>query len=35
MNTGEDYQRYIDDWLGKLMNVLEADDEETPAVSSG
>lgn len=25
INTWEDYQRSIDDWLGKLMNVLEAE----------
>jgi len=24
MNTWDDYQRAIDDWMGKLMNVLEA-----------
>ena len=24
-NTGEDYQRSLDDWLGKLMNILEAE----------
>jgi len=25
INAGEDYQRSIDDWLGKLMNILEAE----------
>ena len=26
MNTWEDYQRAVDDWLGKMMNVLEAEE---------